>query len=69
MKRPVHRFRITTEAGRVFFVYAPSDMIAVRRFDASPQAEGVDAFDTEPDDGPWTTSMQDGRWSSPRDAR
>lgn len=54
------RFKVTTGAGRVYYVYGPTVERARRTFGESAECSGGH-FGIEEDTGDWRTTLQDGR--------
>lgn len=59
------RFKVTIDAGRVFYVYAPSHARAIETFKLGwPTA--TSRLDVEEDTAKWTTVLQEGPTASGR---
>jgi hypothetical protein len=58
-KKAVIRFKVTIDAGRVFYVYAASQSDALERFKASYSGT-PSRIDVEEDKAEWKTKLQEG---------
>ena len=64
-KKPVIRFTVTIDAGRVFYVYAASQVQALDRFKAG-YSKPTSRIDVEEDKAAWKTTLQEGPTASGR---
>ncbi len=60
MSEESRRFKVTIDAGRVFYVYAQSSGAAIEVFKTG-YPEPTSRLDVEEDVGEWKTTLQDGR--------